>query len=311
MGAPKKASAYRHRSTASRRPLHLVIALTGSLAAGYLVLGSSGWATTLAAQQSGQTAPEVDSQTVRYPSGSVMIEAYIARPKGGGKRPAVIVVHDDLGLNDAIRNVTRLFAQAGFVALAPNLLSRTGGAGQSGAPAGLEGFARRTPVMGLPVNQTVDDVKAGSAFLQQDSGVDAAKISAVGLGWGGFRVWKLAQQTPTLYRAVVFYGTTPTDDQLGKISTPVLAHYAQYDFLLTANALKTQKQLGKKFTYYIYPADRGFFGGSSGNAIDITALAGEVDLLGGNAPKLTAQAGSGDAGAARLALQRTLAFLRN
>jgi len=91
-----------------------------------------------------------------------------------------------------------------------------------------------------------------------------------------------------------------------------LGHYAQYDFLLTASVLKTQKQLGKTFTYYIYPTDRGFFGGgSSGSAADLAALAGEVDLYALEADKTIRKAAAGDAPPAKLALQRTLAFLRN
>jgi carboxymethylenebutenolidase len=287
----------------------------------FLALLVAGWVVGVngvaAAPQQAPAAADVDVETVRYPSGSASIDAYVARPRGGGKHGAVLVVHDDLGLNDAVRGVTRLFARAGFVALAPNLLSRSSGASMPGdrgrgGGGGEGGFGRRTPVMGLPLPQTVADVEAAFTFLQQHADVDAAKISAIGLGWGGYRVWRLAQDTPALYRAVVFYGVPPTDDQLTKINAPVLAHYAQYDFLRTASALKTQKRLGKKFTYYIYPAERGFFGGGSGAAIDITALAGEVVLLGSNAPRPTSGAPApGNAGAAKLALERTLAFLRS
>lgn len=301
---------------ASNQPrVGLAIAGTFGILTALAILPSPGLA---AAQPSAQAAAsDVDAQTVRYPSGTASIEAYVVRPTGAAKRGAVLLVHDDLGLNDAVRGVARLFAQAGFVALAPNLLSRSAGAApQRGAGGGGEGLGRRTPVMGLPLAQTVDDVKAGFAFLQQDAGVDAARISAVGLGWGGYRVWKLAQQTPTLYRAVVFYGTTPTEEQLSALTVPVLAHYAQFDFLQTASALKTQKQLGKKFTYHIYPTDRGFLGGGSGNAVDITALAGEQDLFASNSPTRAPvppsdKPAAGATAAVRLALERTFAFLRN
>lgn len=306
MRAPTKADAGCDRSTVAER-FQPMIAVAGVV--GCLLIGATGWITTATAQAPRQAAA-VDAQTVKYPSGNAQIESYIARPRTPGKHPAIIVVHDDLGLNEPIRNVARLFAQAGFVALAPNLLSR-GGA----APAQPAMGPQRPPASRLPVNQTVQDVRAGFTFLEKDAGVDATKISAIGLGWGGFRVWRLAQQVPTLHRAVVFYGVTPSDDQLGKISAPVLGHYAQYDFLLTASVLKTQKQLGKKFTYHVYPTDRGFFGGgSSGSAIDITALAGEVDLFAlsapGSAPQKAAP-GRAEAAPARLALERTLAFLRN
>jgi hypothetical protein len=74
------------------------------------------------------------------------------------------------------------------------------------------------------------------------------------------RVWQLAQSTPVLHRAVVFYGVTPTnDDQLRTITTPILGHYAELDYLITARVLKTKQLLGDRFTYYIYPTVPGRF----------------------------------------------------
>ena len=65
------------------------------------------------------------------------------------------------------------------------------------------------------------------------------------MGWGEYRVWTLAESTPALYRAVVFYGVIPTDDdRLRTIQTPVLGHYAELDYLVTARVLKTKQLLG-------------------------------------------------------------------
>ena len=125
---------------------------------------------------------------------------------------------------------------------------------------------------------------------------------------------KMAEQLPSLHRGVVFYGVTPTEDEVARITTPFLGHYAQYDFILTASVVKTKKQMGERFTYHIYPTTRGFFGGgSAGSALDIAALAGEVDLYALEADKKTERvtASKGDARPARVALERTLAFLRN
>lgn len=247
----------------------------------------------------------------RYPSGGVQIETYVVRPGISGARPAVIVVHDDLGLNEAVRNIAQIFARAGFVAFAPNLASR--GGAQLPPASGTQG-AGTLNRLGLSPTQSVTDLVAAFRFLQQDGGVDASKISAVGLGWGGYRVWKMAEQLPGLHRGVVFYGVTPTEDEIARITTPFLGHYAQYDFILTASVLKTKKQMGEKFTYHIYPTTHGFFGGgSAGSALDIAALAGEVDLYALEADKKTERvtASKPDARPARVALERTLAFLRN
>ena len=96
-------------------------------------------------------------------------------------------------------------------------------------------------------------MKAAFAFLQKDGGVDAAKISVVGFGWGGWRALKLAEQAPSLYRTVVYYGTTPDAAQAATIRTPVLGHYADDDFQTTGNVLATKQRLGDEFTYFIYP----------------------------------------------------------
>ena len=239
------------------------------------------------------TAPAVAGQVVEYPSGATSIEAYLVGPstEAGARSPAVIVIHDDQGLTDAVRAAARLFAAEGFVALAPDLVSR--GADQP---------------QQLPLNQTVQDVVAAFAFLQADAGVDPERISVAGFGWGGWRAFKLAELTPTLHRAVVFYGTTSDDRELHNIRAPVLGHYAQYDFQTTAQVLATKRRLGERFTYYVYPdMDRGFFGGSSG-AIDYEALVrGRASE---NPPSQTEPASAAVTDAVRLAWNRTLDFLR-
>jgi len=268
-----------------------------NLAAASLLLGLTAWVAP--PRTAGQAAPAVDGQPVQYPSGGATIDAYIARPHGAAKSPAVIVLHDDLGLNNRFRELTRQFAQAGFVALAPHLPSRS----KTPAVEPRQGSPGRLAVAGLDWYQSVDDLRAAFTFLEQDPGVDAARISAVGVGWGEYRVWKLAEETPTLHRAVVFYGVTPTnDDRLRTIRAPVLGHYAQWDYLITARVLKTKKLLGERFTYHIYPTVPGFFGGGTGQLQQPTG--GSVISL---------PAGPHDASAAAAAKQawtRTLEFLR-
>lgn len=308
MGAPQTTGSGWPKSIAGCRA-GAVIALAGSLMSGYTVSGSNVGAGAVLAQPAVSGSVEIDAQTVRYSSGSASIEAYLVIPAAGGNHPAVIVVHDDRGLNEAMRGIARAFAAAGFVALAPNLPSRMAAAetsAQRQAGRGPQG----SPVARLSVTQTVQDVRAAFTFLRNDARVDPTRISAAGVGWGGWRTLKMAEDTPTLYRAVVFYGVTPTDDRLEQIQAPVLAHYAEYDFLVNATAIRTQQRLGRRFTYHIYPdMDRGFFGGGSG-PIDYTALVRAR-------PEEAIESASGDTGspevtrAVRLAWGRTLSFLRN
>ncbi len=188
-----------------------------------------------------------NTETIHYDSGGFNIDAFLAKPSGGGKHPAVIVIHDNQGLNDSVREIAKEFAAAGFVALAPDLTSRLGGT--------------RTPeqmaqaVGQLSPNLSVQDARAAFAYLQKDSDVEEDKISAVGFGWGGWRAFILAVTVPELYRAVVYSGSTPTQS-FEAVHAPVLAQYAQYDFRVTGNALWTEKTMaeaGKKFTYFVYP----------------------------------------------------------
>ena len=251
------------------------------------------------------TAPAAAGQAVQYPSGTTNIDAYLVRPSGdaGARVPAVIVVHDDQGLTDAVRATARLFAAEGFVALAPDLVSRL-----ADRPQPVRTGRGRRPVAPLSLSQTAQDVAAAFAFLQADAGVDPERISVAGFGWGGWRAFKLAELTPTLHRAVVFYATTSDDRQLYRIRAPVLGHYAEYDFQTTAQVLATKRRLGERFTYYIYPdMDRGFFGGSSG-AIDYAALIRGRESQ--TAPSQTDTASAAVTDAVRLAWNRTLDFLR-
>jgi carboxymethylenebutenolidase len=201
-----------------------------------------------------RAAPVPAAETIRYDSGGVQISSLLAKPNGSGKHPAVIVIHDQQGLNDAIRNVVQQLAAAGFIALAPDLLSRTGGTGTA--------TRIESDVAGLSPQQTVEDLRAGVVFLENNPDVDSAKISSIGFGWGGWRSFKLASTLSNLSHAVIFYGATPVNG-LENVHASVMANYAQYDFFDTGNSIWTEdtlKGFGSKFSCYIYPKTfRGFF----------------------------------------------------
>jgi len=207
-----------------------------------------------AAPAPGSAVADVATETVHYYSGGFNIEAFVAKPAGAGKHPAVLVIHDSQGLNDSIREIAKEFAAAGFFVLAPDFVSRRGGA--------------RTPeqmaqaVGQLSPNLTVQDARSAFTVLQSNPDVDAAAISTVGFGWGGWRSFMLAASVPELYRAVIYCGTTPAQS-FDMMRAPVLAHYAQFDFRTTGNALVTEKSMseaGKKFSYFVYPQSyRGFY----------------------------------------------------
>jgi carboxymethylenebutenolidase len=241
------------RGFTRRKRWKLALAAAAIFVFASYLLGLSGGA---AAAHPAQEAPpaNIDTATVQFDSGGLPLGAYVAKPKGGGKNPAVIVIHDNQGLNDAMRELTRQFAAAGFVAMAPDLASRPGAVKSPGQA--MQEIGQLSPAL------TVQDLRAALAFLQKDPAVDPAKISAAGFGWGGWRSFMLATSVPELYRAVVYCGSTPTEG-FENVHAPVLANYAQFDFRVTGNALWTQKTMhdaGKDFTYYVYPgAYRAFY----------------------------------------------------
>jgi len=247
---------YKGGGVSRRDFLQSLTVLLGSYSAAHLFLESSGLAATLISASEAQTA-NIATETVRYSSGDIQIEAYLAKPQGRGKHAAVLVIHENRGLNEHIRDVVRRFAMEGFVALAPDLLSRAGGTGK------MASVADATEAVGmLPINEVVGDLKAGYSYLARHVEVDAEKISSVGFCWGGWRSFILAMEESGLHRAVVFYGSTP-DSGFERIRAPVLAHYAEWDYNITGNRLWTEEKMNearKQFQYYVYPeTDHAFF----------------------------------------------------
>jgi carboxymethylenebutenolidase len=233
------------RGFARRSVLTFALAAAGIFVSTSYLLYLNVWAAARP-QQDLQSA-NIDATMVQYDSGGLNIDAYLAKPKGGGKNPAVIVIHDNQGLNDSMRDVSRQFAAAGFVVMTPDLASRLGS--QKAPGQAMQAINQLSPTL------TVQDLRAAFAYLQKDPDVDPAKISAVGFGWGGWRSFMLATSVPELYRAVVYSGATPTQG-FENVHAPVLGNYAQFDFRVTGNAIWTEKTMhdaGKEFTYYVYP----------------------------------------------------------
>jgi carboxymethylenebutenolidase len=223
--------------------------LLGVSAAALAVFLWASIATPISSALIASTAQEsaVTTETVHFDSGGLNIDAFLANPSGAGKHPAILVIHDSLGLNDSMREITKQFAAAGFIALAPDFTSRRGGTRTADQMAQV--VAQLTP------NLTLEDARSAVGYLQNNPAVEATRISTVGFGWGGWRSFMLAASTPALYRAVIYSGTTPTES-IDAIHAAILAHYAQYDFRTTGNALVTDKAMteaGKLFSYFVYP----------------------------------------------------------
>lgn len=211
---------------------------------------------TNAPQPTATPSGEIKAQDVQFASDGTTLLGYLAEPAGDGPYPIVLVCHENRGLTDHIKDVTRRFAQAGYAALAVDLLSRQGGtaANDDSSIPGL--------LSNMPQDQFVLDFTSGLRYVQQQPGVQADRVGMVGFCFGGGVTWRVAVGLPELRAAVPFYGPPPSVDEVSKINAAVLAIYAGRDQRITSTAATMEAamlQNGKTFEKVIYPdADHAF-----------------------------------------------------
>ena len=234
-----------------------IIAVTGTYAAAHLLLEQTGLAQTVMSDRESKKA-NVDSATVEYKNGDAKLSGYLSKPMKKGKYPAILVIHENRGLNEHTRDVARRFAAAGYVALAADALSRKGGTGSFATPE-----KAREAFSSLDMKEVVSDLNAGLAFLNSHQNVKKGKLASIGFCWGGARSFKLAAEPNDLKAAVVFYGTAPTEEELAKIHVPVLGIYGATDERITSKVPEVAKkmmELKKTYEYKIYDgAGHAFF----------------------------------------------------
>jgi carboxymethylenebutenolidase len=163
----------------------------------------------------------LETSRITWAGASGELKGYLAKPKGAGKLPAVIVIHENRGLNPHIEDIVRRLALEGFLALGPDLLSPLGGTPSDEDQA-------RTLIGQLDSKQTVDNLVRTVSFLEQHAG-STGKVGTVGFCWGGGMVGSLATASPNLDAGVVFYGRTPPLDDVPKIRAKLLLNYAGLD----------------------------------------------------------------------------------
>jgi carboxymethylenebutenolidase len=239
----------------SRRELVRRVAKhTGSVAAALAALGgyeafAQASVPCPATVQVPPDAPDIVAQDVTYPGDAGDMFGYTAWPSNSDSQvlPGVIVVHENRGLVDHIKDVTRRVARAGFVGLAPDLLSRQGGTAQFTDPAAQAAAYGRTTLA-----ERQADLISSLAYIKTLPNVVFDHIGVVGFCAGGGNVWNLAVVVPDFKAVVPFYGTpVPAVDAVANITAPVLALYAELDRNLTVSMapvmtamLQQQKTLG-------------------------------------------------------------------
>jgi len=167
------------------------------------------------------SAVAANTQTVSYKSGEETVSGYLALPEGGGKHPAIIVIHEFWGLNDWVKEQARNYAAEGYVALAVDLYR-----GKVGTTPDEAHILMR----GLPDDRGLRDLEAAFSYLAVRPDVDASKIGSIGWCMGGGWSIKLAEDQPRLAAFVVNYGALPTDPAtIAKIQAPMLGNFGADD----------------------------------------------------------------------------------
>jgi carboxymethylenebutenolidase len=201
-----------------------------------------------------QTVPKDDKElkvgyeTVPSPDGNGSIKGYLAKPAKGKKFPAVLVIHENRGLNPYIEDVARRLAKAGYMAFAPDGLTSVGGY-PGNDEAGAAAFKK------VDGKKMTEDFVASAKWLKARSD-SKGKLGAVGFCFGGGMVNQLAVRLGSeLDAGVAFYGRQAGADDVPKIMAPLMLHYAGNDTGVDASipayeaALKANK---KKYELFMY-----------------------------------------------------------
>jgi carboxymethylenebutenolidase len=211
------------------------------------------------------TNDQIEGRLMKVPGEGTELDALFARPKGDGPYPAIIVIHENMGIdaqNDTagphFDDLSRRFARQGFVAVAPNFYQRGGGPEAN------------------PGGRVQQDIKAIMGWLKSQPYVKKDGIGTVGFCWGGGMSIDAAIENPDLGAAVIFYGRTPENaEDIQKVTCPVLGFYGGEDERINAGIPKLEgamQQYGKSFEKMIYPgAGHAFFNERKGDRHDAKA----------------------------------------
>jgi carboxymethylenebutenolidase len=202
-------------------------------------------------------------ETVSYDAAGTRVSGTLARLKAKGKRPAVIVIHENRGLNPHIQDIARRLALEGFLAYALDMLSPYGGTPTDEDKA-------RDMFSTLDPNETAHRIAAAVPFLERHA-ESTGKVGIVGFCWGGGMVNRVAVLSLDLKAAVAYYGLQVPADQVAAIRAPLLLHYAGLDQRVDAGIPAYEaalKAAGKQYTIYIYPGVNHAFNNDTGRAYD-------------------------------------------
>ncbi len=211
--------------------------------------------------------PRLVSETFSYDDAGTRMSGYLVRLKNRTRRPTVLVIHENRGLNAHIRDVARRVALEGFLAFAVDALSPFGGTPDDDDK-GRDMFAEK-----VKPEEAAPRIAAAVPVLAKHP-ESTGNVGAVGFCWGGGMVNRLAVLVPELKAAVAYYGAQPPAAQVASIKAPLLLHYAGLDERINAGIPAYEAALkanNKPHTIYVYPNVNHAFNNDTGNRYDKTA----------------------------------------
>jgi carboxymethylenebutenolidase len=181
---------------------------------------------------------------VKVKQGKREVQSFLAFPEVKDKATAVVVLHEIFGLTEWVRGVTDQLAEAGYIAIAPDLLSGTapngGGTSELGGADGV-----RKAISSLSPEQITADLNAVVEYVSKLPACNG-KVIVAGFCWGGSQSFRLATNNKDIKAALVFYGTGPVEDKdISRINCPVYGFYGGNDARVTATVSQSASLMTK------------------------------------------------------------------
>lgn len=230
---------YTHTPLTRNEFIRRLILLTGSISAAMSVLPLI---EVNAANMKITSDGDLFTERISYPGMPGNMQAYVARPKEEKKYPALIIIHENRGLNAHIEDVARRAASAGFLAIAPNALSAIGA-----APANED--EARTKFQELKAEDNLRNFMNVFDYLATRTDYNG-NTGCVGFCWGGAMANNLAVKIANLKAAVAFYGRPPATDEVKNIKAAVQLHYGALDERVNAGIAAYEEALKKNNIVY-------------------------------------------------------------
>ena len=252
---------YTHLTLDRRRFMEKLTGLAGTAAAAAVIAPMLA-ASSAKAEIIADNDDRIKGEDITYPGAGGEMKGYLVQPaNAGGKLPAVIVIHENRGLNPHIRDVARRMALEGFVALAPDFLSPAGGTPSDEDKA-------REMIDALDPAATMQNGGATVTYLEGND-ITNGNVGAIGFCWGGGLVNRLAVNVPDLKAGVAYYGAQPPAEDVPKIKAALLLQYAGLDDRINAGIDAYRKALtdnGKDFEIFVYDGVNHAFNNDTSSA---------------------------------------------